>query len=98
MLSYDGAEYMVHHCLEGSWGICKAKEHDRGFVQSIACFKGGFVFVSFLNAYVVISPSDVQLGIDVCPSQVGDEVGDEWKRILVADRDVVDPSIVLYGA
>ena len=89
---------MVHHRLESGRGVCKAKEHDRGFIQSIACFKGGLVFVSFFNAYVVISPPDVQLGIDVCPSQVGDKVRNEWKRILVADRDVVDPSIVLYRA
>src|ERR1700677_3450840 len=48
---------LVHHRLESSRGVAKAEEHDRGFEEAMACFKGRFVFVPFFDMHIVISPS-----------------------------------------
>src|ERR1700677_3213302 len=53
---------LIHHGLEGCRRVTKAKEHDCGLEESISCFKGRFVFVSLLDAYVIVSPPDIELG------------------------------------
>ena len=63
VLSDDWAEDMIHHNLEGCRGVCKAEEHDGGFIESIARFECHFVFITFLNTYVIIPPTDIQFGV-----------------------------------
>ena len=67
MLSYEGCENVVHHGLESCGGVCEAEKHDEGFVKSVACFERCFVLVAFFDTYVVVSPSNVQFSVDVCP-------------------------------
>ena len=98
MLSYDGAKNVIHHRLEGGWGVSKAKEHDCWFIEAIASFEGGFVFVALLDADIVISPADVQFSVDVGASQICDEVCDEGKWVLISYSAVVDVSIILDWA
>ena len=57
---YDRPKNPIHHCLKRGWRITETEEHHRWFPQSVLCFKGCLVFVTFLNSYVVVSPSDVQ--------------------------------------
>ena len=79
VLSYDRAKDVVHHCLEGGWGVSEAKEHDSWFIEAVACFEGGFVFVALLDVDIVIPPMDVQFSINVSALQVCDKVRDEGK-------------------
>jgi hypothetical protein len=54
-------EDVIHHCLEGCWGVCEAKEHDSWLKESLACFKGGFPLVSLFDVDIVIAPSYIEL-------------------------------------
>ena len=51
----------VHHGLEGGWGVCQAEKHDHWFKKAAVRLKGRFPLVSIVNAYIVVSPPDVQL-------------------------------------
>ena len=74
MLSYKRMKDMIHHGLEGGRRVRKAEKHDRRFVQAIVCFECCLMFVTLLDAYVVVPPLDIEFGIYVGPTQVGDEV------------------------
>ena len=91
-LSVEG----IHHRLEGGWGVSEAKEHDSGLVEASPGFESGFVFVSLFDPDVIVSPSDVQLRVNVGSPQVADERSDERERVLVTHRPLVDFSVVLY--
>ena len=61
--------------MERSRGIGETEEHDFRFVQSAVCDEGGFPFVTFLNADVVVSPADVKLIEILGLAQPIDDVG-----------------------
>ena len=98
VLSYNRVKNVVHHCLEGGWGVSKAKEHDCWFIEAIVSFEGGFVFITLLDVDIVISPTDVQFSIDVDASQICDKVCDKGKWVLISYSAVVDASIILDWA
>ena len=54
------------------------------------------MFVAFSDPNVVITPSDVELSIDVRITEVEDKVRDEREWVLVANREFVNASIILY--
>ena len=53
---------VVHHSLEGGRGVAQPEEHDSGLIESPVCLEGCLPLVTFLDANVVVPPSDVQLG------------------------------------
>ena len=53
----------THHRLKHGWRVTETKEHHRWFPQPIFHLECRLVFVAFLDPYVVVSPSDVQLMI-----------------------------------
>ncbi len=54
------------------------------------------MLVSFADAYIVISPADVELRINVCIAEVTDEIRNEGKRVLVSNCEGIDLSVILY--
>ena len=70
-------EDVVHHCLEGSWAVGEAKEHDQGFKEASIRPEGSLPLVSLFDLYIVISPSYVQL-CEVLGFGVRDPVDDIW--------------------
>ena len=70
VLSYDGVKDMIHHSLECHRQVSEAKEHDSWIKESVLCFESCFVFVAFLYMYIVVSPLNVQLCINVCSLKV----------------------------
>src|ERR1700677_4641793 len=48
---------LIHHGLEGCWGVAEAKKHNCGLKESIACFERCFMFIAPFNAYVVVPPA-----------------------------------------
>ena len=54
------------------------------------------MFVPLFYLDVIVLPSDVQLRVDVSPSQVANERGNEGERVLVAHCLFVDFLIVLH--
>src|SRR6266702_3626692 len=79
MFDDDIAINVVHHSLEGRWRICKPEIHDRRFEKTVSGLKCRFLFIAFADAYIVISPSDVELCVYVCVAEIADEIHDEKK-------------------
>ena len=74
MLEDSVAVDEVHHGLEGCWRVCEAKVHDHWFEEAVFGLECCFVFVSFSNMYVIVSPSYIQFSVDMCIAQVMYEV------------------------
>src|SRR6266702_3765472 len=96
MLENDVVIDVVHHGLEGHWQVGECKVHDRRFEKSISGFKRCLLFVSFTNAYVVVPPSNVELCVDVCVTEIADEVRDQGKGVLIPNGKGVDLMVVLH--
>src|SRR6266702_4829801 len=56
----------VHHSLKRRQRIGESKIHHCRFEKSISGFKRIFLLVSFVDPYVIVTPSYVEFGIDVC--------------------------------
>ncbi len=76
VLEDDVTVDVVHHCLECRWRIGESEIHDRRLKKSVSGFERCLLFISFANAYIVVSPSNVKFCIDVCVTEVADEVRD----------------------
>jgi len=57
--------------------------------------EGCLPLISGLNANVVETPMDIQLGKVSGSAELGHKFGDQWERVLVLDRHGVECSIVL---
>ena len=55
-------EDVVHERLECGRSIAEPEEHDGGFKESKRSDESSFPLVIFMNANVVESPSDIELG------------------------------------
>ena len=53
---------MVHESLEGGGSIAESKEHDGGFKESHGGNESSFPLIFLLDANVIISPMNVELG------------------------------------
>src|SRR5271170_169004 len=89
-------ESVVHHCLESGGGVCHSEEHYQWFEEASSGFERSFVFVSGFDAYVCVSPSDVEFGEDPGSAEVRDQFGYEREWVLVAYGPFVEVSVVLY--
>jgi hypothetical protein len=59
------AEDFVNLCLKGGRGIKKAKGHNKCFKKAIASVKCRYLFVAFLNLYVVKGVNNVKLSVEL---------------------------------
>ena len=57
-----GAEYVIHHRLEGSQQVAQSKEHDKWLKESPVCGEGHLPFIPFLQSDIVEAPMEVQGG------------------------------------
>ena len=53
---------MIHESLESGWSIAKVEEYNCRFKQAKRGDKGCFSLVQFLDANIVVSPSNVKFG------------------------------------
>ncbi|KAG5349048.1 hypothetical protein C0989_006393, partial [Termitomyces sp. Mn162] len=88
-------EDIVHHCLEGSQAIGESKEHDKRFKQSLVGLEGGLLFVSLLDAHIVIAPLDIQFSEVLCTPEVIDEFRDEGEGVVVLHGHGIKNPVVL---
>ena len=77
------SEDTVHYILECGWGVGESKEHYCGLEESFVAFEGGFPFVSFFDADVVVSPSYIKLGEPLLSHKFVNEFLDERERVSV---------------
>src|SRR5882762_11492616 len=81
----DILEDLVHHRLECTWRICQPKEHDPWFEKTIFGLESCFLFIPFLDPNIVIAPSYVKLGEDVCVLHLTDEIGSKRQGVSIPD-------------
>ena len=53
---------MVHEGLEHQRSIAEAKKHDCGFIETEGSNECSLPLIFFVNANIVISPSDIEFG------------------------------------
>src|SRR5258707_10250911 len=56
----EGAEDVIHHCLEGGGRVAQSKEHDKGFKQSTVRGEDCLPLIPFLQSDIVETPAEVQ--------------------------------------
>jgi hypothetical protein len=86
MFCNGGMEDVVHESLECGWRVAEAKVHYCWFEEPSPGLERCLVFVSFLDADIVISLADVEFGEYHGSTKVANEVSDEQKRVLVTNR------------
>ncbi len=54
------------------------------------------MFITFSDAYIVVSPSYIQFGVDMCVAQIADEVRNKGKWVLVTHSEGIDFAVILH--
>src|SRR5258708_1790981 len=62
----EGAEDVIHHCLEGGGRVAQSEEHDKGFKQSTVHGEGSLPLIPFLQSDIVETPAEVQGSEPLC--------------------------------
>ncbi len=88
-------EYLIHHGLEGTWQVCQTKEHDPWFKETIFGFECCFLFISCLDLDIIVSPSYIKFGKDMCILYLTDKIRDEWQGIAILDGVFIQLLVVL---
>ena len=92
---YDGSEDVVHHGLEGGGAVGHSEKHYKGFEEATVGAEGYLPFVSRLDTYIIEAPADVQFCEILGSAELGDELGDEGKRVSVLDSYGIQCMVVL---
>ena len=87
-------EDVIHHILKGGGSVVETEGHNTPLETTHGGVEGGFPFVSVLDADVVVTGSNVQLGKFGTSFPLVQKFGDEWERIRILYRDVVELSVV----
>ena len=53
-------EDVIHHCLEGRWGVGQSKKHHQGFEEASICTKGCLPFVAIFHMHIIVSSSNIK--------------------------------------
>ena len=69
------SEGVVHELLESGWGIHHPEEHYHGLEEPPMGGKCSLPLVSILDSYIVVSPSDIELGKQFYSLEFVKEVG-----------------------
>ena len=89
---------VIHELLKGGGGIGKTKEHYGQFKESFMSDKSGLPLVPVFDMDIVIPPTDIELGEDLCSLEFINKIRDEWEGVGVADSVFIDIAIVLTRA
>jgi hypothetical protein len=85
----ERAEDFVNLCLKGGRGIRKAKGHDKCFKKAIASVKCRYLFMAFLDLYMVKGVNNVELGVELGFAKLRQCFLKQGKGVLVLDYDCV---------
>jgi len=73
--SYEVREYRVHEGLEGGWAVGHTKVHYFRLIQSLISDYCPLPFITFVDANVVVPPSNIEFCEILCFCQSIDNVG-----------------------
>ena len=71
-------EDVIHHHLEGRWGIGQSKKHHQGFKESLICTKGCLPFIAIFHMHVIVSPPNIKFREVLGSSKLVYEVQNQW--------------------
>jgi hypothetical protein len=94
-LSHFYLEDRIHHHLEGGGRVGEAEEHDQWFEESFTGEECCFPLVSFLDAYVVVSPPYIEFGEEGTSAEVVYYLWNQRGDVSVFLCPFVERSIVL---
>ena len=78
-------ENVIHHHLEHSWTVGKAKEHHQRLEQPSVHPKCYLPLVPILNSDVVVAPPNIQLHEVLCSPELIYQFGNEGKWVPIFD-------------
>ena len=91
-------ERVIHKPLECGGGVSHTEEHHHRFEEAFVSKEGTFPLVAILDTYVVITPTNVELGEEFGLFQFIYEVSDERERVGIMDGMLVEIPVILTGA
>ncbi len=89
-------EDVIYHCLEGSRTVFETEEHDEGFVKATVRSEGSFPLVALLCPDVVETPPNIQFCEVIGSTELGDQLRNEWKQVLIFHGYGVQHVVVLH--
>jgi hypothetical protein len=91
----DVLEDVIHHCLEGSWGVSKAKVNHQWLKEPLSSMESCLPFVIFPDPDVFEPPSDIELCEEPSSLQTVNEVIYQRELVPVFHGHRVDCLVVL---
>jgi hypothetical protein len=79
------AEYFVDLGLESGWGVKEAKEHYKGFKETVAGVKCRHLFLTFFYLDSVEHVNNVKLSIELSCTKLRERFLKKGKRVTVLD-------------
>ena len=80
--------------LEAGRYIEETKKHNLVLEMTVSSSKSCFLFITFLDFYLMIGTDEIQLGKLLCTSQSIKRFTDEWERIPILNGEVIKISVV----
>ena len=88
------SKYLVDVSLEAYWCVCQTKRHHLVLKVTVSSLERGLPLVSFADSYLMVCTSKVELGKLLSPSQLIQQLPNQWQRIPVLDNKVIEALIV----
>jgi hypothetical protein len=85
----ERAEDFVNSCLKGGRGIKKAKGHNKCFKKAIASVKCRYLFIAFLDLYIVKGVNNVKLSVELGFTKLRQCFLKQGKGVLVLNYNCV---------
>jgi hypothetical protein len=79
----------VNSCLKGGRGIRKAKRHNKCFKKAIVSVKCRYLFIAFLNLYIVKGVNNVKLSVELSFTKLRQCFLEQGKGVLVLNYNYV---------
>ena len=89
------SENMIHEHLKSRRGIAEPEEHYGGLKEAKRSDEHCFPLVFLLDANVVVSPTNIELGEQCRVLHIIDQLRDEGERIPIVNGVGVEISVVL---
>ena len=85
----ERVEDFVNLCLKGNKGIKKAKGYNKCFKEAIVSVKYRYLFIAFLNLYIVKGVNNVKLSVKLSFTKLRQCFLKQRKKVLVLDYNNV---------
>ena len=89
-------EDIIHYHLESGQAISKTEKHDERFKEASVHLKSGLPLIAFLDANIIESPLNVQLGEVLRPSEFCNKLWNERKWVLIFHSHGIQRAVILY--